>query len=97
MLRTHLTTANDQHVLVLDLPCEDQAAAALDLWKLALRLWHDGILHTSCEYIVCVCREIAEKAQKRARILVVQAMIPAMLNSKSPRRNQAMTATQKKK
>lgn len=35
---TYLATANDQHFLGLDLPGEDEAASALDLWELVL-LW----------------------------------------------------------
>ena len=33
---TYLAATNDQHVLGLDLPGEDEAASALDLWKLVL-------------------------------------------------------------
>lgn len=35
---TYLAAANDQHFLGLDLPGEDEAASALDLWELVL-LW----------------------------------------------------------
>lgn len=33
---TYLAAADDQHVLSLDLPGEDEAASALDLWELVL-------------------------------------------------------------
>lgn len=33
---TYLAAADDQHVLGLDLPGEDEAAPALDLWELVL-------------------------------------------------------------
>ena len=33
---TYLAAADDQHVLGLDLPGEDEAASALDLWELVL-------------------------------------------------------------
>lgn len=45
---TYLAAADDQHILGLDLPGEDEAASALDLWELVLFCAHAGIVLLVC-------------------------------------------------
>jgi hypothetical protein len=48
----YLAAANDQHILGLDLPGEDEAASALNLWELVLLCAHAAHRPPQCLGVV---------------------------------------------